>query len=659
MMSSGDAQAEVEDLRRELAEARAEQSATADILAAIGNPGTPLESTLVLLIRSALALCGGERGVIWIREGGHLVLGAHVGYPAEWVEHALSHPVIPDRESPTVTGRVAALAEVSNVADLPNDPRFSSYSAHRLGDYRGSLAAPLMRGGSVLGVIGLTRPRPGLFTDRQVGLIRRFADQAVIAIHNARLIDEVKSRTADLQEALDVQTALSDVLGVISRSPSDLMPVLDAIARTAARICVARDAHIYMLDGDAYRLASSTSPPDDPWQRHVSAIAIAPDMRGSATARAARLLRTIHVPDTSSDPEHDEGIFRHQTPRTVISVPLVRDGVAVGVITLNRETINPFTPRQIDLLTAFADQAVIAVSNTRMFEEVQARTRDLAMSLEELRTAQDRLVQTEKLASLGQLTAGIAHEIKNPLNFINNFSALSAELVDELRELLSGIPFEEGLRGELEEIAGLLKGNLEKVTSHGRRADSIVRNMLLHSRTGSGDRRQVDVNALVDESLSLAYHGARAETPGFNVTLRRDLDPSAGHAMLLPQEITRVLLNLLGNGFYAVRKRAEQAGPGYEPSVSVSSSGTGETIEIRVWDNGAGISEDVRQKMFDPFYTTKPAGEGTGLGLSLSHDIVVKQHEGRIAVATEPGSFTEFTIQLPRGGISGSKASPA
>jgi two-component system NtrC family sensor kinase len=280
---------------------------------------------------------------------------------------------------------------------------------------------------------------------------------------------------------------------------------------------------------------------------------------------------------------------------------------------------------------------------------VQARTEELASSLDELRTAQDRLVQTEKLASLGQLTAGIAHEIKNPLNFVNNFASLSAELTDELNEVLAPAALDDKTREEVDEITQTLKDNLKKVVQHGKRADSIVKNMLLHSREGSGDHRPADINALLDESLNLAYHGARAEKREFNVTLQRDFDQMAGTVEVFPQEITRVFLNLIANGFYAVTKRRlENGNSGFEPVLRASTKNRGDTVEIRIRDNGTGIPAEVREKMFNPFFTTKPAGEGTGLGLSMSHDIIVKQHGGTIDVATEAGQFTEFTVVLPR-----------
>ena len=277
--------------------------------------------------------------------------------------------------------------------------------------------------------------------------------------------------------------------------------------------------------------------------------------------------------------------------------------------------------------------------------KVTDRTRELSQSLEELRNAQDRLLQTEKLASLGQLTAGIAHEIKNPLNFVNNFAELSVDLLAELRAAMEQAGLDPALRAELEELCAMLSDNLAKVTAHGKRADSIVRNMLAHSREGGGERRRVDVNALLEETLGLAWHGARAEHPGFNVTIEKRLDANVGELDLFPQEFARVLLNLFGNAFHAVQQKHT---PGFQAHVLVATHATPASVAVTIRDNGTGIPEAVRSHIFEPFFTTKPPGQGTGLGLSLSHDIVVQQHGGQIAVATEPGAWTEFTITLPR-----------
>ncbi len=265
-------------------------------------------------------------------------------------------------------------------------------------------------------------------------------------------------------------------------------------------------------------------------------------------------------------------------------------------------------------------------------------------------------MQTEKLASLGQLTAGIAHEIKNPLNFVNNFSALSVELIDELNDVLKQPTVAEAVRTEVDELTGRLRQNLAKVVQHGERADSIVRNMLLHSRESSDERRSSDVNALVGESLNLAYHGARAGKPDFNITLKQEFDSEAGSVELYPQEIVRALLNLISNGFYAATQRKIEADDeSFEPLLSAATRHLGAAVQIRIRDNGAGIPPDVREKMFNPFFTTKPTGQGTGLGLSICHDVIVKQHGGSIDVVTEPGVFTEFIVTLPRAGATQSR----
>jgi two-component system, NtrC family, sensor kinase len=231
--------------------------------------------------------------------------------------------------------------------------------------------------------------------------------------------------------------------------------------------------------------------------------------------------------------------------RTVLGVPILKGDDLLGVMMIYRLEVRSFTDRQIALVETFADQAAIAIENVRLFESVEARTRELTKSLDDLRNTQDRLVQTQKLASLGQLTAGIAHEIKNPLNFVNNFSSVSAELIDELQEVIGTVNVNDKARLEIAELTDTLRDNLGKIVQHGKRADSIVKNMLLHSREGSGERRSVGVNAIVEESLNLAYHGARAEKQGFDVTLERSFDPEAGEMIVFPQDITRVLLNVI------------------------------------------------------------------------------------------------------------------
>ena len=508
---------------------------------------------------------------------------------------------------------------------------------------------PLLREGTTIGVFVLTRDEVNPFTEKQIELVTTFADQAVIAIENVRLFEEVQARTSELAQSVKELRALGEVTQSVNSSV-DLETVLTTIVAKATQLSNTEAGAIYVFEEaqQEFRLRATYGMDE----RIIAKIKDRHMHIGeTAIGKAAEQRMPVQIADIQNDPSSPVlDVIVRAGFRALLVVPLLGADRIVGALVVRRKQPGEFPKSTVELLQTFAAQSVLAIQNARLFESVEARTRELAKSLEDLRTAQDRLIQTEKLASLGQLTAGIAHEIKNPLNFVNNFSAVSVELIDELRGALGGAHLDGKLRAEINEIADMLQGNLDKVVQHGKRADSIVKNMLLHSRQGSGEHRPVDINALVDESLNLAYHGARAEKQGFNITLERSFDPAAGEVDLFPQEITRVLLNLISNGFYAATKRkAEANGGNYEPTLAAATKNLGDSVEIRIRDNGTGIPPEVKEKMFNPFFTTKPAGEGTGLGLSLSYDIIVKQHAGSIEVDTQPGDFTEFRLVLPRG----------
>ena len=636
-------------LLNELRKSLQQQTATADVLKVISRSTFDLQPVLDTLTKSAAQLCEADIAAIIRQRGDAYYWATSYGLPPDSSEYAKENVAIEPGRA-TIAGRVLQEGRTVHVPDVLEDREYAdaAQKAQKIVGHRATLGVPLMREGSPIGVVLLMRRSPKPFSEKQVELVETFADQAVIAIENVRLFDEVQTRTRDLTESLQQQTATADVLKVISRSAFDLQTVLDALIGTATRMCDADQGAITReIDGAFYRAASYGYSSELSDFIHNTPVQMD---RSSIAGRALVEGRIVQIPDVQADLEYtfspglDLGDFC-----TALGVPMLREGVPIGVLALTRKEVRPFSDKQVELITTFADQAAIAIENVRLFKSVEARTRELAKSLDDLRTTQDRLVQTQKLASLGQLTAGIAHEIKNPLNFVNNFSAVSVELIDELRQALSGAHLDNKLRAEISEIADTLQGNLDKVVQHGKRADAIVRNMLLHSREGSGEHRVVDINALVEESLNLAYHGARAEKQGFNITVEQSLDPAVGQADVFPQDLTRVLLNLISNGFYAATKRrAEADGDGYEPTLVATTRSLGDRVEIRVRDNGTGIPPDVKEKMFNPFFTTKPAGEGTGLGLSICHDIIVKQHGGSIEVDTQPGEFTEIRVTLPR-----------
>jgi signal transduction histidine kinase len=308
-----------------------------------------------------------------------------------------------------------------------------------------------------------------------------------------------------------------------------------------------------------------------------------------------------------------------------------------------------YLPKPIDPVLLRA-RIGACLEKKRLRDRERQKTAELELALQRLKETQDQLVVQEKMASLGALTAGVAHEIKNPLNFVTNFAVLSVDMMKEVKELIapvrSQMPPKDG--EYLDDILNDLTGNLDRIRDHGKRADSIVRGMLAHSRGGSGQREAIDLNALVAEAVNLAYHGLRAQDPTFNITLECDYDATIPPVNVVPQDLSRVILNIANNGCYAAHQRKLKTGDGYRPTLHTATKQNSTSVEIRIRDNGTGIPAAVLQKIFNPFFTTKPTGQGTGLGLSLSYQIVVEQLKGAVKVNSREDEFTEFLITLPK-----------
>ena len=632
----------------DLTESLEQQTATSEVLRVISSSPGDLELVFNAMLGNATRICEAKFGVLFLYEGDAFRVMALHGAPPAYAEERRRDPRIGIPHG-TALARIVETRQTVQIADIQSEPVYSNDPQRRAGiigsaGARTLIMVPMLKDEELIGAIAIFRQEVRPFTDKQIGLVTNFAAQAVIAIENTRLLNE-------LRESLQQQTATADVLKVISTSTSDVVPVFEAILKSASRLCNSEQAVVFRFDGELLHLAATENWPAEALATYAKRYPTQPNPH-LTVGRVVLTKNVVIQEDTLADVNYEHAVAQAGGWRRMLGVPMMHDGNVIGVIVLAWKEPGPVLPRYVELLQTFAAQAVIAIENVRLFKELRSRTHELTLSLDDLRNTQDRLVQTQKLALLGQLTAGIAHEIKNPLNFVNNFAGVSAEMIDELREVFGDVTLTEEKRNEIAELMDTLRNNFDKVVHHGRRADAIVKNMLQHSREGSGEHRVIDINALVEESLNLAWHGARAETQGFELQLKQSFDPSAGAADIFPQDIRRALLNMISNGFYAATKRrADTNGGDYEPTLTASTKNLGDRVEVRIRDNGTGMMPDVKEKMFNPFFTTKPTGEGTGLGLSISHDIIVKQHAGSIEVDTQLGEFTEIRIILPRAAV--------
>ncbi len=435
--------------------------------------------------------------------------------------------------------------------------------------------------------------------------------------------------------------------------------VIENVGAESGVLVLPRDGHLFVE-----AVGSSTSSNID-----VMSVALVEfeQLPVSIVQYVERTGKPIVLEDAGKDPRFAvDPYIAEKLPRSVLCVPIVHSGRVTGVFYFeNNLATGVFTDDRLEVLNLLSAQVSISIENAKLYEdleehsrtleskveertqELESANRELRESLDTIQAMQERIIVQEKLASLGTLTAGIAHELRNPLNFVNNFSTVQIDLVDELGETLDEKSAEE-VDGEVKELLADMKETSTKINGHGKRAANIIDNMLQHANKSQSERERCNLNEVVESSVALAYHGVRARDAEVELEFESYYDGDTGQVTLSRGDVSRVLINVVNNACYATVKRRKTAGSDYTPTLSVSTRSLGDQVEVRIRDNGTGIPRDVVDKVFNPFFTTKPPGEGTGLGLSLSHDIVVQGHGGQMSVDTRDGDYTEVIIVLPR-----------
>src|SRR5262245_9446196 len=597
-------------LLSELRESLHQQTATADVLKVISRSTFDLQMVLDTLVESAVRLCEADMAVLARPKDGHYHFEATFGFSPEYKEFVATHPAAIDRG--TGTGRTLVEGAITHIPDVLTDTEYTYTEGQKIGGYRTLLAVPMLREGMPIGVLSLQRKAVRPFTDKQIELVSTFADQAVIAIENVRLFDEVQARTAELTESLQQQTATADVLKVISRSTFDLHAVLNTLVESAARLCGADMAAILRPKGEFVQFAASYGF-SSKYQLYMETNRISMG-RGSLVGRTVLEGKSVQIADVMADPDYKmTEVARIAGIRTMLGVPLLREGMPIGVITLQRKAVQPFTEKQIELLTIFADQAVIAIENVRLFDEIQDKNRQLQMASE----------------NKSQFVSSMSHELRTPLNAIIG-----------LTEMMVTNAARFGTEKAMEP--------LQRVNRAGTHLLGLINQVLDLSKIEAGklelNPQTVQLAPLIDEVIGTARQLADQNKNRLSAEAPDDL----GSLTVDPMRLRQILFNLLSNACKftkegEVKLKARRFVDGRD------------WIEVAVFDSGICMTPEQQASLFEEFTqadaSTAQRFGGTGLGLAITRKLA-RMMGGDVTVTSEPGKGSVFTVRLPGGGNS-------